>query len=213
MSCEGSWRAPAPKLFAAQAAEKPGKQASPQKKKTKTLYELTLCNELFSSHITRGAGPGTFLHQSTDFYQKRYSSTLIISMLAYSEILLSTLTRFLDHRAFNKVTMCFYCYQLVTFNFYQVRLIAAPTGHSSLFQANGGYGKRRGQRDVLAAASHNPHWPGTVNRSQWELRSAEPADVAGTFENLALNAWFCTNEGKVRRAIEYSENRSKFLMP
>ncbi|EMP25718.1 hypothetical protein UY3_17199 [Chelonia mydas] len=24
-----------------------------------------------------------------------------------------------------------------------------------------------------------PHWPGTVNRSQWELQSAEPADAAG----------------------------------
>ncbi|EMP27850.1 Biotin--protein ligase [Chelonia mydas] len=61
----------------------------------------------------------------------------------------------------------------------QVWLITAPTGRGSLLQANGDCGKWRGPRDVLAAASRNPHWPGAADCHQWELRSAEPVDVAG----------------------------------
>ncbi|CAM4592081.1 unnamed protein product [Caretta caretta] len=60
----------------------------------------------------------------------------------------------------------------------QVRPITAPTGRSLPCQANGDHRKRRGLRDVLAASSRSPHWPGTVNHGQWELRSAEPADTA-----------------------------------
>ncbi|EMP40906.1 Glutaredoxin domain-containing cysteine-rich protein 2 [Chelonia mydas] len=48
----------------------------------------------------------------------------------------------------------------------------------SPLQANGGCGKQRGPRDVLAAASCSPHWPGTVNCSQWEPQLAEPVDAA-----------------------------------
>ncbi|CAM5078149.1 unnamed protein product [Eretmochelys imbricata] len=33
-------------------------------------------------------------------------------------------------------------------------------------------------RDVLAATSHSPHWPGIVNCGQWKLRLAKPADAA-----------------------------------
>ncbi|EMP29370.1 hypothetical protein UY3_13516 [Chelonia mydas] len=64
----------------------------------------------------------------------------------------------------------------------QVRPIAASTGHGLQFQANGGCGKRRGLRDVLAADFRSPHWPGTANRGQWELQMAETADAATTGE-------------------------------
>ncbi|EMP40753.1 Tyrosine-protein kinase HCK [Chelonia mydas] len=65
----------------------------------------------------------------------------------------------------------------------QVRQIAGPTGHGSLLQANGGCRKRRPARSSARAASRSPHWPGTVNRSQWEPRSAEPEDAAGYYNN------------------------------
>ncbi|EMP41546.1 hypothetical protein UY3_01206 [Chelonia mydas] len=48
----------------------------------------------------------------------------------------------------------------------------------SLYQVNGGCGKQQGLRDVMAATSHCPHWPGMGDRDQWELRSAKPADTA-----------------------------------
>lgn len=32
---------------------------------------------------------------------------------------------------------------------------------------------------LACTASRHLHWPGTVNRSQWDPWSAEPADVAG----------------------------------
>uniref|UniRef100_A0A452J2C5 Uncharacterized protein n=1 Tax=Gopherus agassizii TaxID=38772 RepID=A0A452J2C5_9SAUR len=50
----------------------------------------------------------------------------------------------------------------------QVRPIMASTGRGSLSQANGGFRKWHRPRDVLAAASRRPHWPGTANRSQWD---------------------------------------------
>uniref|UniRef100_A0A8C4XZQ1 N-ribosyldihydronicotinamide:quinone dehydrogenase 2 n=1 Tax=Gopherus evgoodei TaxID=1825980 RepID=A0A8C4XZQ1_9SAUR len=51
---------------------------------------------------------------------------------------------------------------------HQGKQIMALAGHGSLSQANGGSGKQRGPRDVLAAAPHCPHWPGAVNCGQWE---------------------------------------------
>ncbi|EMP25965.1 hypothetical protein UY3_16962 [Chelonia mydas] len=64
----------------------------------------------------------------------------------------------------------------------QVQLIAALTGCSSLLQANGGCGKWQPAHPSAHAASHSPHWPGTVNRSQWELRLVKRADAAGTVQ-------------------------------
>ncbi|EMP25457.1 hypothetical protein UY3_17477 [Chelonia mydas] len=49
-----------------------------------------------------------------------------------------------------------------------------------LAQANEGYGKQHGPRDVLAAAFCSPLWPGAANRGQWELRSAKPEDAAAS---------------------------------
>ncbi|EMP39852.1 hypothetical protein UY3_02912 [Chelonia mydas] len=69
-----------------------------------------------------------------------------------------------------------------------VQLIAAPSGGGSPFPANGGCGKQCGPRDVLATASRRPHWPGTANRDQWELRSAQPADAAAMEEHSHRNS-------------------------
>uniref|UniRef100_A0A452H376 Uncharacterized protein n=1 Tax=Gopherus agassizii TaxID=38772 RepID=A0A452H376_9SAUR len=49
---------------------------------------------------------------------------------------------------------------------------------SSPFPANGSCGKWHGPRDMLAIASHSSHWPGTVNRGQWELQDPM-CDVTG----------------------------------
>ncbi|EMP42450.1 hypothetical protein UY3_00289 [Chelonia mydas] len=43
---------------------------------------------------------------------------------------------------------------------------------------NEGCGKQQPPHSSARAASYSPHWPGMVNRGQWELRSAEPADGA-----------------------------------
>uniref|UniRef100_A0A8C0IR35 Clavesin-1 n=1 Tax=Chelonoidis abingdonii TaxID=106734 RepID=A0A8C0IR35_CHEAB len=61
----------------------------------------------------------------------------------------------------------------------QVQLITAPTGRGSLLQANGSCRKRHGLRDLLATVSSSSHWPGVVNRGQWELRLTGPVDGAG----------------------------------
>ncbi|CAM5077936.1 unnamed protein product [Eretmochelys imbricata] len=41
-----------------------------------------------------------------------------------------------------------------------------------------GYSGQWWLRDVLAATSHSPHWPGIGNCGQWKLRLAKPADAA-----------------------------------
>ncbi|CAM4393991.1 unnamed protein product [Lepidochelys olivacea] len=68
--------------------------------------------------------------------------------------------------------------QFVYLLWLQVWPITAPPGCGSLLQANGGCGKWCRLRDVLAATSHSPHWPGIANCGQWKLRLAKPADAA-----------------------------------
>lgn len=73
----------------------------------------------------------------------------------------------------------------------QVRTIVAPICHGSLFQAGGCCGKRRGSRDVLATASHCPHWPAAANRGQVN-KLAWPSMVlalAGRMPEVA-DPWF-----------------------
>ncbi|CAM5155335.1 unnamed protein product [Natator depressus] len=48
--------------------------------------------------------------------------------------------------------------------------------------------ERRGPRDVLAATSRSPHWPGMANHGQWELQSVEPEDTAGK-QTLPAHQW------------------------
>ncbi|EMP38964.1 Protein unc-13 like protein C [Chelonia mydas] len=57
---------------------------------------------------------------------------------------------------------------------------------SLLFQANGGCGKQWPTHPSARTASRRPHWPGTVNRGQWKLRLAEPADTSGVWKNTPL---------------------------
>ncbi|EMP35666.1 hypothetical protein UY3_07152 [Chelonia mydas] len=66
----------------------------------------------------------------------------------------------------------------------EVQLITAPTSRGSPFQADGDCGKRPSAR----ATSCSPDWPGTAKNSQWELRSAKPADlaVAGSCNKLRI---------------------------
>ncbi|EMP30875.1 hypothetical protein UY3_12002 [Chelonia mydas] len=93
----------------------------------------------------------------------------------------------------------------------QVRPIAAPTGRGSPSQANGGCEKRHRPRDVLTDASHSPHWPGMVNHSQWELRSAKAADAADTTSCLPSNDLIQYQECSKCQLPEQSRHRSSIL--
>ncbi|EMP31134.1 hypothetical protein UY3_11743 [Chelonia mydas] len=58
-------------------------------------------------------------------------------------------------------------------------MLWASPGCGSPFQANGGCRKGRPEHPLARAASRSPHWPGTVNRGQWELQLVEPEGAAG----------------------------------